>query len=91
MVQTDLKQAPAAESKVLAVIPKGSAITVGDCSNGWCRVSWNGRDGYILTKEMRLGSGVRRTTETGQSERSDDEDDANSAAPDLAPVSPSSH
>jgi len=61
-VQTRLRQEPASEGKILAVIPKGSAIKVGDCSNGWCRVSWNGLDGYILTKSMRVAGGARRDT-----------------------------
>ena len=80
-VQANLQQAPATESKVLAVIPKGSAIKVGDCSNGWCHAWWNGRDGYILTKSMRLA---------GQSEAQDGADDNNPAAPDEATATPSS-
>jgi uncharacterized protein YraI len=87
-VQTKLQQAPATESTVLAVVPKGSAIKVSDCTNGWCRVSWNGRDGYILTKSMRVGGGTRRTAEPGQPEESEDDEDA--AAPDVAQVPPSS-
>jgi uncharacterized protein YraI len=85
-VQADLRQAPASESKVLAVIPKGSAIQVGDCSNGWCRVSWNGRGGYILTKSMRLAGGARgNMTEPGQAD-----EDADPAMPDEVLAAPSS-
>ena len=88
-VQTDLQQAPASGSKVVAVIPKGSAITVGDCSNGWCRVSWNGSDGYILTKSMRLTEGAHRTMPDANQPALYDDDDA-TAAPDVPPVPPSS-
>jgi hypothetical protein len=85
-VQTELRQAPAAGSKVLVVIPKGGAISVGDCGNGWCRVSWNGRDGYILSKSMRLAEGAHRNTpEANQPALSDDE-----SAPEVPPVPSSS-
>ena len=84
--ETELLQGPAAESKLLAVIPKGSAIAVGDCSNGWCRVSWNGRDGYILTKSVRFTESARNSPEPNQPPLSGDEE----ATPDVAPVPPSS-
>lgn len=87
-VQAELREAPASESKLLAVIPKGSAIRIGDCSNGWCRVSWDGRDGYMLTKSVRLGGGARSDIlGAGQPEEIDD--DASPAAPDGASVTPS--
>ena len=89
VVQADLQEAPAADSKVLALIPKGGAISVGDCSNGWCRVSWNGRDGYILTKSMRLTEGARRNLPEADQPALYNDDDAN-AAPDVPPVPPSS-
>lgn len=85
--QTELRQAPAAESKVLAVIPKGGSISVGDCSNGWCRVSWNGRDGYILSKSMRLTQGAHRKTPEATQPALSGEDEA---APDVPPVPSSS-
>jgi len=79
-VQAKLQEAPSLDSAVLAVIPKGSAIKVGDCNNGWCRVSWNGRDGYVLTKSVHLGAGSRRASDT------DDSDDDVGAAPDIGSV-----
>jgi uncharacterized protein YraI len=85
-VQTELRQAPAAQSKILAVIPKGGAITVSDCSNGWCHVSWNGRDGYILTKSVRFTESARNTPEPNQPSLSGDDE----ATPDVTPVPPSS-
>ena len=85
-VQTELRQGPAAESKSVAVIPKGSAIRVSDCSNGWCRVSWNGRDGYILTKSVHFNESSRNRPEPNQPSLSGDDE----ATPDVAPVPPSS-
>ncbi len=90
-MQTKLQQAPAIESKVQAVIPKGGAIKVGDCGDGWCRVSWNGYDGYALTKSIRLTGDVRRNTpEANPLDGPDADDDANATTPDVVPAGPSS-
>jgi uncharacterized protein YraI len=70
-VPVKLQQAPALESEVLATIPKGSTVRVKDCTNGWCRISWNGRDGYTLTKSLRIGFFQHRTTDT---DKPDDQD-----------------
>lgn len=49
---TNLRKAPATESEILARIPKGSSVAVGACRDGWCRVSWNGRDGYAIMRNL---------------------------------------
>jgi uncharacterized protein YraI len=77
-----LQQAPAVESEVLATIPRGSTVKVKDCTNGWCRVSWNGRDGYTLTKNLRIGGFERRTTDTDKPDDDDIEDKGNVSVPD---------
>ena len=53
--QVKLQQAAAADSEVLATIPKGGTVKVSACTNGWCSASWNGREGYILAKYVRIG------------------------------------
>jgi uncharacterized protein YraI len=86
--QSDLQEAPSAHSKVLTMIPKGSPINVGDCSDGWCRVSWNGFNGYILTKSIRLAEGSHRSAGGSNQPSPYNEDDAG-ANPDVPPVAPS--
>jgi len=84
--ESKLREAPAAASKVLAVIPAGSAVKVGDCGNGWCRASWNGHDGYILTKSMHLSDrAFRNTPEQDQAREEDEGDDEAPVVPDDAP------
>jgi Bacterial SH3 domain len=58
--QVKLQQAAADESQVLATIPKGSAVNVSGCTNGWCHASWNGREGYVLAKYVRIGNARSR-------------------------------
>ena len=78
--EAKLQQTPANASKVLAIIPPGSAIKVGDCSNGWCRVSWNGREGYVLTKSVHLSErAFRSTPEPDRPPGENDTDDASTA------------
>jgi hypothetical protein len=84
-----LQQAPSSGSKVLATIPRGSAITVGDCTNGWCRALWNRQDGYVLTKTVHLSERWFRTMpQPDQSPEENDADESNVAPADEA-VSPS--
>lgn len=68
--QLNLRKAPASRSEVVATIPKGSVVTVRGCTNGWCRTSWNGNDGYILTKYVRIGDSAADVNR----QDSDDED-----------------
>jgi Bacterial SH3 domain len=80
--EAKLQQTPSDASKVLAIIPPSSAIKVGACSNGWCRVSWNGREGYVLTKSIHLSErAFRSMPEPDRPPGEDDTDDASSAAP----------
>jgi uncharacterized protein YraI len=69
-----LRQTPTSDSIILATIPTGSAVEVKNCTNGWCHVGWQGRDGYILAKTLR----AKASPDTDQA----DEDDF--AAPDTS-------
>jgi hypothetical protein len=51
---TNLRKAPAANSAILTSIPKGTPVEVVDCSNEWCRVSWNGQDGYAFARNLGI-------------------------------------
>ena len=62
--QVKLQRAAAAESEVVATIPSGSAVKVSSCTNGWCSASWNGHEGYILAKHVRVGGARSRTPNT---------------------------
>jgi uncharacterized protein YraI len=72
--ETKLHQTPTNASKVLATIPQGAAIKIGDCSNGWCRVRWSGREGYALAKSVHISEHAFRST--SQSDQAPDENDA---------------
>jgi hypothetical protein len=50
--ETSLRNAPRADSEVLAVIPRNTTVAAGDCRGGWCRVSWSGRAGYATDRDL---------------------------------------
>jgi uncharacterized protein YraI len=53
---TNLRKSPATKSPVLTLIPKGAMVEVGKCTNGWCRTSFDGRDGYIIAHNVGMAA-----------------------------------
>jgi hypothetical protein len=56
---TNLRKARGTDSEILALIPKGTTVEVGDCRNGWCRVSWNRQDGYAIARNLGTAAALR--------------------------------
>jgi len=52
--ETNLRKAAGTDSEILTLIPKGTMVEVGECSNGWCKVSWNGQDGYAIARNLGM-------------------------------------
>jgi uncharacterized protein YraI len=55
---TNLRSAPGTSSEVLELIPRGSVVEVGACSNGWCETTVDGKIGYAVARN--LGNAPRR-------------------------------
>jgi hypothetical protein len=53
--EVNLRKGPGTDSEVITLIPKGTMVEVGTCTNGWCQVSWNGQDGYSIATNLGLG------------------------------------
>jgi hypothetical protein len=49
---TNLRSSPGTNSTVVTLIPKGTSVEVGKCSNGWCQTSYNGQDGYTFARNV---------------------------------------
>jgi hypothetical protein len=45
----NLRAGPRVSNPVVEIIPDQAMIDVGRCAGSWCRVSWNGVDGYLST------------------------------------------
>jgi uncharacterized protein YraI len=57
--ETNLRKAPGTKSEVVTLMPMGATVVVGDCVAGWCLVTWNGKNGYAIARN--LGLAPRRT------------------------------
>jgi hypothetical protein len=53
--KVNLRSGPGTESEILATIPAGSSVRVGECEGEWCQVSWNGQSGYAIARNLNLG------------------------------------
>ena len=54
VAEVNLRKGPGTDSEVLTLIPKGTSVEVGTCTNGWCQVSYNGQDGYSIAPNLGL-------------------------------------
>ncbi len=54
--ETNLRQAPGTNSAVVTLMPRGETVEVGDCDAGWCKVTWNGQDGYAISRNLGVAS-----------------------------------
>jgi Bacterial SH3 domain len=52
--ETNLRKGPGTDTEVLTLIPKGGVVEVGDCTNGWCAASFDGKDGYVIARNVGM-------------------------------------
>lgn len=57
--ETNLRKSPGTDSPVLTIIPKGTTVEVGKCRNGWCETSTDGRDGFVIARNLGLAPARR--------------------------------
>lgn len=43
----NLRSAPGVESPGIGIVPAQAVVSVRNCRGSWCRVDWNGMEGYI--------------------------------------------
>ncbi|MFD0987622.1 SH3 domain-containing protein [Methyloligella solikamskensis] len=42
----NLRTGPGTQYQIIATMPAGSRIDIGDCADNWCAVEWRGQDGF---------------------------------------------
>ncbi len=52
--EVNMRDTPTTAGKILALIPKGTSVEVTTCTNGWCQVSFNGQQGYAISRNLRV-------------------------------------
>ena len=77
----NLRADPNTASDVLVKIPGGSRIEVGECNDGWCAVSYAGKNGYAIASSLDTAGRaapprqVRRGPPPGPGVAYDDDDE----------------
>ena len=46
----NLRESASSSTQSLLLIPKGAAINIQRCNNGWCKVNYQNRSGYIRSR-----------------------------------------
>src|SRR5579871_4207409 len=52
--ETNLRKGPGTDSEVLTLVPKGTTVEVGKCTNGWCEASLDGKDGFVIARNVGM-------------------------------------
>jgi Bacterial SH3 domain len=53
--ETNLRKSPGTDSEVLTLVPKGTTVEIGKCTNGWCAASFDGKDGFVIGRNVGMG------------------------------------
>lgn len=51
----NLRNGPGTSYTVVTLIPAGSSVEVNDCKSGWCQVTFDGNNGYIIETSIAPG------------------------------------
>ena len=54
----NLRAAPGTTSEVIAKIPGGSLVDAGECSEGWCAVTWQDKSGFAIQSALDMSGRV---------------------------------
>jgi uncharacterized protein YraI len=57
---TNLRKTAGTDSEVLTLIPAGTTVEVGKCSDGWCEASLGGKDGFVIARNVGMAPVRRR-------------------------------
>jgi uncharacterized protein YraI len=52
--EVNLRDTPTTSGKILALIPKGTSVEVATCTNGWCQVTFNGQQGFVILRNLGI-------------------------------------
>jgi len=52
--ETNLRKAPGTKSEAIGLMPKGAEVEVGECDAGWCKVTWDGQEGYAIARNLGM-------------------------------------
>jgi uncharacterized protein YgiM (DUF1202 family) len=71
----NLRSGPGTNTPIVATIPGGSTVRITSCNGEWCAVSWNGRNGFAIARNLDTGGprqARRSPVQPGYAEGPDD-------------------
>src|SRR3984893_7437635 len=57
--ETNLRKSPGTDSEVLTLIPRGTTVEVGKCTNGWCETSLDDKKGFAIAHNLGMAAAPR--------------------------------
>ncbi|HZP77724.1 MAG TPA: SH3 domain-containing protein [Pseudolabrys sp.] len=54
----NLRAAPGTTNEIVAKIPGGSLVDAGACTDGWCAVTWQDKEGFAIQTALDLSGRV---------------------------------
>jgi uncharacterized protein YraI len=54
----NLRAAPGTTSEVVKKIPGGSLVDTGECSEGWCEITWQDKKGFAIQSALDMSGRV---------------------------------
>lgn len=61
----NFRSEPTTSSAILGSFSKGTVVEVVSSENGWCKVVYNGKTGYVSSDYVKIGKAVKRGIVTG--------------------------
>lgn len=58
--EVNLRDTPTTSGRVLTLIPKGTSVDVASCTNGWCQVTFNGQQGFVISRNLGMPQSAPR-------------------------------
>ncbi len=58
----NLRTGPGTGNRIIATMPQGSAVNLGECSASWCRVEYGGLSGWASSRYLEAFEQVTRVT-----------------------------
>jgi hypothetical protein len=52
--ETNLRKTPGLDGEVLTLIPKGTTVEVGKCTNGWCETTMDDKKGFAFAQNLGM-------------------------------------
>jgi uncharacterized protein YraI len=61
----NMRAGPATTNAIVTRIPTGTLIEVNNCTNGWCEVSWQDKNGFAIESALDTSGRVPTRPRTG--------------------------